>query len=53
MFDFGQANEKQKEAITSVDGPLLISAQNVHLYPQIKKRKRVFLMNLMNCCRII
>jgi DNA helicase-2/ATP-dependent DNA helicase PcrA len=26
MFDFGQANEKQKEAITSVSGPLLIIA---------------------------
>jgi DNA helicase-2/ATP-dependent DNA helicase PcrA len=26
MFDFGQANEKQREAITSVDGPLLIIA---------------------------
>jgi DNA helicase-2/ATP-dependent DNA helicase PcrA len=26
MFDFGQANERQKEAIASVDGPLLIIA---------------------------
>ena len=26
MFDFGRANEAQKEAIQTVDGPVLITA---------------------------